>query len=59
MTLPFVSYGGTSLAISMAMIGVLVNIASNNGRSKRAKSKRPRKQKRPRVARPSLAKNGS
>lgn len=32
-TLPFVSYGGTSLAISMAAIGVLINIATSSSRS--------------------------
>ena len=32
-TLPFVSYGGTSLAISMAMIGVLMNIAMSSARA--------------------------
>ena len=53
-TLPFVSYGGTSLAMSMAMIGVLVNILTVNNRP-RVKGKKPKKVKRPRVARPSLA----
>ncbi len=42
-TLPFVSYGGTSLAISMAMIGVLVNVASTSMRAKRPKASRPAK----------------
>jgi cell division protein FtsW len=29
--LPFISFGGSSLVVSMAMIGVLVNIARNAG----------------------------
>ncbi len=33
-TLPFVSYGGTSLAISMAAAGVLVNIATSTSAAK-------------------------
>jgi cell division protein FtsW (lipid II flippase) len=28
LTLPFISYGGTSLLISMASVGVLMNIGS-------------------------------
>ncbi|MBL0700023.1 MAG: FtsW/RodA/SpoVE family cell cycle protein, partial [Desulfosarcina sp.] len=32
MTLPFLSYGGTSLLISMASIGVLLNIGSSGTR---------------------------
>jgi len=32
MALPFLSYGGTSLLISMASIGVLLNIESSGTR---------------------------
>ena len=30
LTLPFLSYGGTSLVINMACMGILMNIASSN-----------------------------
>ena len=33
-TLPFVSYGGTAVAVSMAAAGVLVNIAHSGGRTR-------------------------
>ena len=33
-TLPFVSYGGTAIAVSMAAAGVLVNIAHSGGRTR-------------------------
>lgn len=33
-TLPFVSYGGTAIAVTMAAAGVLVNIAHSGGRSR-------------------------
>lgn len=35
-TLPFVSYGGTSLAVSMTVVGVLINIATWSAAPRRA-----------------------
>ena len=32
-TLPFMSYGGTSLVVSMTMIGILLNISKNSNRT--------------------------
>jgi cell division protein FtsW len=32
-TLPFMSYGGTSLVVSMTMIGMLLNISKNSNRT--------------------------
>ena len=32
-TLPFMSYGGTSLVVSMTMIGMLLNISKNSSRT--------------------------
>ena len=37
LTLPFLSFGGTSLIISMSMVGVLLNISASQGRVARAR----------------------
>ena len=34
LTLPFLSYGGTSLVLNMACIGILMNIGVRNARSR-------------------------
>jgi cell division protein FtsW len=39
LTLPFLSYGGTSLLINMASVGVLMNIATTNKRTQISKKK--------------------
>ena len=41
LTLPFLSYGGTSLLISMASIGILMNIGTNR-KADRAQATRSR-----------------
>lgn len=38
LTLPFLSFGGTSLIISMSMVGVLLNISASQGRVARARA---------------------
>ena len=44
LTLPFLSYGGTSLLINMASIGVLMNIGAAKKRVKAPKIKSAKKQ---------------
>ena len=49
-TLPFVSYGGSSLIVSLAAVGVLLNIAGHGGRQTAQVPDRSRGDGRPRAA---------